>query len=433
MTSFGWITGAVNTAVDQIIQTGQRVIFADGSRPAGADPAQIYAWFHNGSGTGSYASASHQLSTLAKIYSDYSEQLKAAQKELADGWKGDSAQVAIDSFGPSIKAADKLATHAGTADRALTEQITAFTDTKNRLISLPSTPPKGPGVNQFVDPLNLDNYSADAQVAAYQIGTHNNQDAYGAYQGPTNTHTKQLPHDGGNQPVQKPNPKPDPPSPNPPAPQPTPAPSPTPVPPAPQPRPAPSPKPTPPDQTRPDLTKQQEQQQQTPTQTTGSTTSATNPTQTTSSSSFDPIGTSLPAPDTQSSFGAGGLGTGYGGSGGSAGAWGSGAGAWGSGASSRGPAGAAGTGGGALGAGGRTGSGAVSTPSASSTSMASRAANPSPGTPGMGAPGQRGKDDEEHRGRGLVKQDWENELIGDLPPHVPSVIECGPDGYEDDE
>jgi hypothetical protein len=49
----------------------------------------------------------------------------------------------------------------------------------------------------------------------------------------------------------------------------------------------------------------------------------------------------------------------------------------------------------------------------------------------MGGPG-KGGEDTEHRGRGLVRHDWEEDLIGNLPPHAPSVIECGPDGYEDE-
>ncbi|MFD2420596.1 hypothetical protein ACFSXZ_30140, partial [Amycolatopsis pigmentata] len=88
-----------------------------------------------------------------------------------------------------------------------------------------------------------------------------------------------------------------------------------------------------------------------------------------------------------------------------------------------------------LDAGARTGSGpgaAGARPGGALGGAAAGRAASSPGMPGMGGQGRGGGEDTEHRGRGLVKHDWEDDLVGNLPPHVPSVIDCGPDGYEDE-
>jgi len=430
VTSSEWINDALNNA----LQAAQGVIFADGSRPAGTDPARIYAWFHNGPGTGSYSSANANLSALSSTYPDYTDQLKAAQREISDGWQGSAADSAVNSFNPTLQNAATLTHHASTANKALTDQITSFADTRNKVISVASQPPKGPGMNQFVNPLAPDNYTADAAVAAYQIGTHNNQDAYGSYQGQTSHHAAALPQDdkkgSGNPPpgdnTPPPNDTPPPPGDNPPTGT---------QPPADQ-------QPTSP------TSRQQNNPGQGPQKLPGSTpghptqpgsghsqtgtspgdsSSTSSPTDATTSSSYQPPST-VPG----SSFGDTGYGglNGQGGSGrGGSSTPGTGSGAWGSMA----------TGGsvsGGLGAGGQPGSGAGSTrPGSAGAGSAGSAAGrttSSQGMPGMGGQGKgKGEDDAEHRGRGLVKQDWDAELIGDLPPHVPSVIECGPDGYDD--
>lgn len=436
------INQVVNTATD----IAEGIIFADGSLPAGTNPADIYAWFHNGPGTAGYQQATDTLGTLAGAFPDYTAQIKAAQQDVANGWKSPAAQESVRSFDPLVQASTKLEQHAANAQASVAAQISSFDDTRNRVVPVPAQPPSGPGMNQFTQPFAPDNLTADAAVAAYQVATHNNQDAYGSYQGQTGPQGTSLPRGKGSgtdttstkdRPVPGPNPVPQPtPTPTP-APTPSPTPSPTPAPPRgddPTKRGNPGNQSgTPPAQPRPPG--HSGLQSQHPGGTNGTqppggslpgpvrpgTPSTVQPTHPSSNLSTLSSMPALSTPFSSSSSGLGGTG---GGSGSSASGFGGGVGGF---------AGTGSVGRNERAAGGFTGAGPYSqerTAGRTGYGTSGGATGRQGGGQSMGGGGHgNGDDDKEHRTKYVLKVEHESELVGDLPAHAPSVIE----GFDDDD
>jgi hypothetical protein len=204
----------VNNAVD----VAEGIIFADGSLPPGTNPADIYSWFHDGPGTAGYERARDALNGLAGDFPDYTAGVQAAQREISAGWTGTAAENCVRSFQPLLDQSGRLERHASNAGRSVAEQISSFTETRNRVVPVPAQPPSGPGMDQFTQPFAVDNYTADAAVAQYQLATYNNQDAYSGYQGQTNPQGRALPQEGATATPTKPGGPTDPtrPDPNPP-------------------------------------------------------------------------------------------------------------------------------------------------------------------------------------------------------------------------
>ncbi|MEV4315629.1 hypothetical protein [Actinocrispum sp. NPDC049592] len=436
----GQLPQSIGDAVNQATGIAEGIIFADGSLPAGTNPADIYAWFHNGPGTAGYQQATDALAVLADVFPDYTKEITAAQQDVSSGWTGPAAQESVKSFDPLLKASAQLERHATNARASVADQVTSFNDTKNRVIPVPAQPPSGPGMKQFTQPFAPDNLSADAAVAGYQLATYNNQNAYGAYQGQTTPQGKRLPQDQATSTVTKKGGQ------DPPVPQPGPLPQPGP---RPQPGPPPSPQPDPP------RTQDQTDQQSAPparTQSPGDTqTQHLNGVQTGQPTATNPVGPKPPpgtpspippippatrtTPQLASPSGGppkstlpGGTDS-FGRPAGSA----SGGSALGSlpGVSS----GWAGSAGNAPGGKGRPGGFAGAEPyRAASGKPGGATASGRPaaaGSQGMGGAGGHGKgeDDQEHRTKFVLKTEHESELVGELPSHAPAVIE----GFGDDE
>ena len=433
-TPLDWIRDASTTlpqpagqAVDSAVDVAEGIIFADGSLPAGVNPADIYSWFHDGPGTPGYERARDVLGTLGSRFPDYTTEIRAARDEVAAGWIGLAAEQSVRSFQPLLDASAKLERHATNAEHAVSGQITSFNDTKNRVVPVPAQPPSGPGMNQFTQPFAPDNLTADAAVAGYQLATYNNQDAYGGYQGQTTPQGRTLPQDqadsattrrrnsddgdtgtrppvDGQRPPVTPPPTPRPPVPGPPVGNP--------------------PDDRQPAETQPSPGTQQQQRGLTdPSQVATSTPTAATPTGRIPGPAPSPAaGHGSPGPvPTPSAFpsgtrppatvragGFGGSAGGFGGRpGGSAGADPGGRGV------RRGPGGFSTAGPGSSGPdpNGRGGSG-----------TSARQGGGSPGAGGHGGHGQ-GDEDREHTTKYVLKTERDSELIGDLPPHSPSVIE----------
>lgn len=416
---------AVNSGVD----VAEGVIFADGSLPAGTNPADIYSWFHDGPGTAGYERVAATLGALEVAFADYTAEIQAARRSLEAGWRGVAAEQSIGSFQPLLDSSAKLERHATNAGRSTAGQIVSFNDTKYRVVPVPAQPPTGPGMRQFTEPFAPDNLTADTAVAGYQLATYNNQDAYGGYQSQTTPQGGALPQDQADgsvttrkgaaddgsvrtPPVTEPGPPVSPPPP-------------TPVPPGP----------------RPVDTRQSEtgsvDSRQVGTQQVGAQSAdnpgqpgGTDPSRATTSSTTTPglrpstttpsLGDRpLPGPAT-----IGGRSGGYG-----------------SGTSGSVGRGSRTTGGGNRGVqgeeAGRRGTGrlAAAGPNATRQGVTGGASGRGGGQArgqfgsGPAGGGSRG-DDEEHTTKYVLKTDHDNELVGDLPPHAPSVID-GRSGDDD--
>jgi len=182
------------------------------SVPAGANPADIYKWFHAGPGTKSYQAAADSLASTTQSMQGYTNYLTQAQQALSAGWTGSAADAAQQSFTPMNHAAQQIATATGGLHSGLTDQIGTFNDTKSKVVNVPATPPSGPGLGDYVSmlspvtmPLGAAGIaSADMSVSDYQNNAHANQQAYSGYQGPTNTQAAGLPQ--GNTPAPPPTP-----------------------------------------------------------------------------------------------------------------------------------------------------------------------------------------------------------------------------------
>ncbi|CAM3577454.1 PPE domain-containing protein [Kibdelosporangium persicum] len=185
----------VAETVDTAVDIAEGIIFADGSLPAGTNPADIHSWFHDGPGTGAYEHTRDTLGSLATVFEEYAELLKAARDEVTSGWSGPAAEESARSFEPLLAAATKLRQHAANAENSVARQITSFNDTKHRVVPVAAQPPAGPGMKQFTEPFSPDNLTANATVAAYQVAAFTNQDAYGGYQNQTKPQGKALPQD----------------------------------------------------------------------------------------------------------------------------------------------------------------------------------------------------------------------------------------------
>jgi hypothetical protein len=173
----------------------------DTSVPAGTDPAQIYQWFHHGPGTGSYQNAASALQPAVGSMKNYRNYLNQAQQALSAGWSGPAADAAQQSFGPINTSAQSVAAHADSLHTHLAAQISQFNDTKGKVVNVPTTPPSGPGLVDYIGmatPVGAAGVvSADISVANYQSDAHGNQQAYQGYQGPTNTQSAGLPQGEG--------------------------------------------------------------------------------------------------------------------------------------------------------------------------------------------------------------------------------------------
>ncbi len=179
------------------------VVDPNTSTPAGANPASIYQWFRGrqAPGTPSYEEAANTLQSMQSSLQDYAAKLSQAQQALSAGWTGSAADAAQQSFAPLNQSAQQLATHATDMDTHLTAQISQFNETKSKLVDVPSTPPSGPGLGDFVSMLSpatvplgvVGIASADTSVSDYQSNAHANQQAYSGYQGPTNSQAAALP------------------------------------------------------------------------------------------------------------------------------------------------------------------------------------------------------------------------------------------------
>ncbi|HEX3779062.1 MAG TPA: WXG100 family type VII secretion target [Pseudonocardiaceae bacterium] len=177
----------------------------DTSVPPGTDPAAIYGWFHNGPGTASYSSAATALHPAVQSMQGYTKYLSQAQQALSAGWTGSAADAAQQSFTPLNQSAQQVSTHASDLNTHLNAQVTQFNDTKSKVVNVPTTPPSGPGLGDYISMVNpvtmpagaVGITSADMSVSDYQNNAHGNQQAYSGYQGPTKSQAAALPQ-GGN-------------------------------------------------------------------------------------------------------------------------------------------------------------------------------------------------------------------------------------------
>lgn len=162
---------------------------------AGTDPAQLHEWFHAGPGTGSYQRAAEALRPVVGGMKNYPNHLIQAQQALAVGWpEGDAAQ---QELGQLRAAAQQIAAHAEGLHAGLTAQISQFNDAQAKIVPMPAVPPAGPGLREYVGMItptgHADVVSADELVAAYQVDARGNQQAYRAYQRPTEQQASALP------------------------------------------------------------------------------------------------------------------------------------------------------------------------------------------------------------------------------------------------
>jgi hypothetical protein len=178
---------AVSKAVD--------IVFFDG-HPQGQDPHQIYQWFHDGKGTGSYQGKETDLGSLTTSFGGYQDHVKNATAALQAGWHGSASDAAQQAFAPLAAGAQQLETHASSAHGAFGSQIGSFNGTKATVVQVPQNPPSGPGLAHVLAPLSPSNLTADVAVYAYQQGMHTNQDAYNGYGGQTAPQASSMPQNG---------------------------------------------------------------------------------------------------------------------------------------------------------------------------------------------------------------------------------------------
>ncbi|HJP76562.1 MAG TPA: hypothetical protein VJ914_19995 [Pseudonocardiaceae bacterium] len=159
---------------------------------AGTDPAQLHEWFHAGPGTGSYQRAAEALRPVVGDMKNYPNHLIQAQQALAAALPDADA-----ALGQLRAAAQQIAAHAEGLHAGLTAQISQFNDAQAKIVPVPATPPAGPGLREYVGMITptggADVVSADELVAAYQVDARGNQQAYRAYQRPTEQQTSALP------------------------------------------------------------------------------------------------------------------------------------------------------------------------------------------------------------------------------------------------
>ncbi|GDY33096.1 hypothetical protein [Gandjariella thermophila] len=195
---YSFVTGdrAGGQAVERAIDRASDVVFFDG-KVAGLDPWQIYDWYHgkNARGTGDYGHAEADLRALADKYRQYEDHARRAQAALQEGWTGPAAESAKQSVAPLAATFAGLQQHAVTRQSAYGAQMPPWEHTKNSVVEVPKQPPQANPLllNPAVPAGVVSTIDTDRQIVTYQQNAQQNQQAFTAYQPPTQQNAASIP------------------------------------------------------------------------------------------------------------------------------------------------------------------------------------------------------------------------------------------------
>jgi PPE family len=164
-------------------------VFFDGT-VKGTNPALLHKYFNDGPGTQSYGLADSTLKSLNSKLGDIATSVQNATTIVGQGWQGQASQAALQDIGTTHTAATALAQRASAKQSAYSGQIQVFDSTKHTMVKVPDNPPP-PNNPLMMDPISTASGAVDA--AGYQAGAKANQQAYTAYQPPTQTHLASIP------------------------------------------------------------------------------------------------------------------------------------------------------------------------------------------------------------------------------------------------
>jgi hypothetical protein len=200
---YSLVTGdkATGDAIERAVGGVSDRVFFDGHM-GGTDPYQIYNWYHGpeARGTGDYARAESDLRALASSYQQYETHARTAQAALQEGWTGPAAQVAQQNMGPITATAAGLQQHATTRQSAYGAQIPQWEQTKHSVVKVPEQAPQANplAMSMMANPATMAAgamgvYDTDQQIATYQSNAQQNQQAFTAYQPPTQQNAATIP------------------------------------------------------------------------------------------------------------------------------------------------------------------------------------------------------------------------------------------------
>ncbi|MFF5986180.1 hypothetical protein [Prauserella flavalba] len=141
--------------------------------------AEIYEQITNGEGPGKLEAARDAATTLRHEFEASADMVAKLAGQIDSGWQGEGGSAAANAAWPLAKASDVDSKYLDIADRAVTDQISAFGTVSNSVVPVSADPP-AITADDFVSFMQGEN-SYQAKLDQYNAESQANVQAFAAY------------------------------------------------------------------------------------------------------------------------------------------------------------------------------------------------------------------------------------------------------------